>query len=118
MAPDPAKGDMVIATVSTPISSAAPDASPVSCPLEFSDAVIAKGPAHLRQVPREDGSGLTAEVVAGTIDVAVRTKESPRTPPERPRPAPRGRRDGLAPARQRTSSAASSVPTTAAVVVS
>ena len=31
-------------------------------------------------MPREDGSGLTAEVVAGTIDVAVRTTESPRIP--------------------------------------
>ena len=79
MAPDPAKGDtkkgdIVIATVSRPTSSAAPDGSPVSCQLGFGDAVIAKGTAHLRQVRREDGSGLTAEVVAGSIDFAVRTK--------------------------------------------
>jgi hypothetical protein len=69
---DPAKGDLVTATVSTSTDGA--DGSPMSCQLEFDDIVVAKGTARLRQVPREDGSGLSAEVVAGSMTLAVRTK--------------------------------------------
>jgi hypothetical protein len=71
---EPASGDLVIATVSASSEPAPADAFPVSCQLKFDDTVVAKGTAHLRQVPRQDGSGLTAELVAGTMTLAVRTK--------------------------------------------
>ena len=70
------------------------------------------------RAPREDGSGLTAEGGGRAHRFRGQDEVATEDPPERPRPAPRGLRDGLAPARQRTSSAASSVPTTATLVVS
>jgi hypothetical protein len=71
---EPAIGELVIATVSASSESVPADVVPMSCQLEFDDVVVAKGTAHLRQVPREDGSGFTAEIVAGSMTLAVRTR--------------------------------------------
>jgi hypothetical protein len=66
--------DQVSATVLTAAEQPAPDSSAVSCQLEFHGQVIAKGMAHLRQTPRQDGSDLPTDVVEGTFDIAARAQ--------------------------------------------
>jgi hypothetical protein len=66
--------DQVLATVIGAAEQPAPDASAVSCQLEFHGKVIAKGMAHLRQTPRQDGSDLLTDVVEGTFDIAARAQ--------------------------------------------
>jgi hypothetical protein len=64
--------DQVSATVIAAGEQPASDASAVWCQLEFHGKVIAKGVAHLRQTPRQDGSDLPTDIVEGTFDIAAR----------------------------------------------
>ena len=69
-----AKSDLITATVLAAAATANPDGTPIACQLEFKGTVIAKGMAHLRQVPRQDGLNLPTDTVEGSFDIAVRTK--------------------------------------------
>jgi len=66
--------DQVSATVLSAAEQPEPDATAVSCQLEFKGKVIAKGVAHLRQTPRQDGVDLPTDVVEGTFDIAARAQ--------------------------------------------
>jgi hypothetical protein len=67
------KTDLITATVLA-AAEASPSATPIVCQLEREGAIIAKGIAHLRQLPRQDGLNLLTDTVDGTFDIAVRTK--------------------------------------------
>jgi len=68
--------DQVSATVVASPEQLAVDASALSCQLEFHGKVIAKGVAHLRQTPRQDGSDLPTDIVEGTFDIAARAQSA------------------------------------------
>ena len=75
--PDPnskTSAEIVTATVTQSPPSDTGDGTAVSCQLEFNSAVIAKGTAVLREIPREPGSTLTTPAVAGTMTLAVKKK--------------------------------------------
>ena len=69
-----AKNDAVLATVMSTTATPTPDATPITCQLEFHGAVIGKGTAYLRQRPRQDGSELVTDLVEGSFDIAMRKK--------------------------------------------
>ena len=68
------KTELVTATILATAREVDPDTTPLACQLEFQGAIIAKGFAHLRQVPRQDASGLPTDVVHGMMDIAVRIR--------------------------------------------
>jgi hypothetical protein len=71
---DAPAGDTVTATVTATASAPPTDATALACQLEWDGAVIAKGTAFLRQVPRDGGNGVTSSSVEGTMTLAVKTK--------------------------------------------
>jgi hypothetical protein len=73
--PDSAgKTDLITATILSAASNAEADTSTISCQLEFQDAIVAKGTAYLRQVPRQQVSAVPTDLVEGTLNLAVRMK--------------------------------------------
>ena len=71
---DAPAGDTVTATVTATASAPLAEATALACQLEWDGAVIAKGTAYLRQVPRDGGSGPASSSVQGTMTLAVKTK--------------------------------------------
>ena len=67
-------GDLVTATVTATPSAPPENATTLACQLEWDGAVIAKGTAHLRQVPRDGGNSVASSSVEGTMTLAVKTK--------------------------------------------
>ena len=71
---DPARGDMVTATVTSAPAGGTTEDAAVACQLEWDGAVIARGTALLRQVARDGGTSVAGKAVAGSMSIQVKTK--------------------------------------------